>query len=262
MDAGAIDYDLVQTKELSELRWKIREKLWDAKEGWLSSRKSRSWFQWLIGSQGDLLPPSNPNYNVDESYIALGPEVWDEMMLGMNEGCLGNRPHVQVKEVLSIPVIEESENKEIVETNTKEEIQKDESSQETQKTQEKENETPPKNEEEISPKSEEETPKVDDKEIQKPLNPSDLSIDNLNAYFPIPSIGFIPAYDQVGWKAFPKRIFGFFHERHTFETVGQETLKIVLGSKRPCLVNEIVYEKDNVMLNLNEPLVAKTLIHT
>ena len=121
----------------------------------------RTWYQWLWGVQPVSTTYENTSYHPEEGLIAIGSDVWNQVILGLNEGSLGTRP-------------------------TPEQIAKNEA--DNQKESFKDTETPSEN-------------KNDDKQVTKKEIEILLSQDNLPPNFSLPTLGYISGDHEIGFFA-------------------------------------------------------------
>ena len=63
------------------------------------------------------------------------------------------------------------------------------------------------------------------------INNSPSSHPSTDNSISLPTLGFIPGRNLVGWKYFPYRIFRWFVERDVLQEIGTEALKIALNEK-------------------------------
>ena len=210
-DAAALDYEFISTKDLQDIRIHARDKLWDAKQGWVprGSPARRSYWQWISGVPKSTLPtgdPSNPDYHPEQGFLALGPEAWEELIQGVQDGALGNKSLLVTREV---------------------EVRDDDTPVEAS--------------------------------LQTFLPIESLSMEQLPPTFPLPILGFLPGREQTGWKSFPKRIFGYFHQRWAARQVGDVAVKVAFGKVQEAKIDSVVYPTDDITLNTLDPLLIKRL---
>ena len=112
-DAGGLDYQVVEPDHISDIILKVRDTVWNAKKQHKNemeaekrklAKASRSWFSWpsnetIAQEQADLEQRLNnqflphiykPIYNPAIGLVAVGPNAWRHLLLGLDEGCLTN----------------------------------------------------------------------------------------------------------------------------------------------------------------------------
>ncbi|KAJ3010031.1 mitochondrial import inner membrane translocase subunit tim54 [Thoreauomyces humboldtii] len=85
-DAAALDYDVVEPKVAGLVRDQVRELIWTAKD---ESRRPPAPYNPMLGPQTFL---ARPKYDPSEGLVAVGPNAWREVLRGLNEGCMAERP--------------------------------------------------------------------------------------------------------------------------------------------------------------------------
>ncbi|KAJ3334392.1 mitochondrial import inner membrane translocase subunit tim54 [Blyttiomyces sp. JEL0837] len=208
-DAGALDYELINPERHGEVRSSVRDYIWTGKEE-LSKHlyekqhpTPRTWFQYLFPAPFNpiekILKDLDTKYRPEDGIIAVGPDSWNEMLQGLNDGCLSERSHP----VPEPPPFEEpthpGEHKTIQEAaaKLKEEYEKVKAKWETDR-------------------------------LYPVVKRGDL---NLPKELELPVVGYLPARNNSGWSGFWRRNGGWFNQRSIMREVGEEALKIVLDQR-------------------------------
>ncbi|KAI9012899.1 inner membrane protein import complex subunit Tim54-domain-containing protein [Gaertneriomyces semiglobifer] len=91
-DAAALDYEVVEPKAPSLTRKAVRESVWAGKDELRSRPVNHQYEPDPLAWLGN--PLERPKYRPDEGLVAVGPNAWREILLGLNEGMLAERPIV------------------------------------------------------------------------------------------------------------------------------------------------------------------------
>ncbi|KAJ3191373.1 mitochondrial import inner membrane translocase subunit tim54 [Irineochytrium annulatum] len=220
-DAAGMDYDLVTPDRVGEARSLVRELIWDGKKEHSAIRsrplppKPSGWAAWLgfrpatddFGLIGNILRDleNRPKYVPEEGLVAVGPEAWTEMLQGVNDGCLTDRPAPLV--LPPVPEITE------VFEEGKEGDKKKKAAEDARVKLEKEREA------EILRYS-----------LYPPLT---RDAGHLPPWFPVKPVGFVTGLNLIGWGHFPRKILCWFTARQIMREVGESALVVARDATRP-----------------------------
>ncbi|KAJ3171576.1 mitochondrial import inner membrane translocase subunit tim54 [Geranomyces variabilis] len=188
-DSAALDYEICEPKVSGQVRDSVRELLWTGKD------EQRAWDQQRYRYDPHAPPVfilDRPKFDSGEGLVAVGPNAWREVLRGLRDGCLAERPlpPPPPPATLELDAAMDGGDKTSDEKKEKEKV------------------------------------------VEPPAAPLEYSVTNLPS-FPIPPVGFISGRNQSGWTGFPRRIFGWFNERHTAREIGEEALRVAFGRVRP-----------------------------
>eukprot|EP00842_Homolaphlyctis_polyrhiza_P000239 jgi/Hompol1/1215/HPOL_001057-RA len=248
LDAAAIDYVVVEPSHAARARAVAADALWaahaslrdqsiqrdlDLARAAEKARFDNSWLGALrnfffVKAQEERkrpLPPAFtlPKYDPSVGIVAVGPLVWRNVLLGIQDGaCLpppaGHR-HAQ---------------------SDLESIQNAQSDPQSQ---------PPELFPAIKASSQPFATIGTDSDSGSNADPFSLPV-LLPPSVEFPPIGYITGKDQSGFVGFPSRVAGFFNERSLAASIGEETLKIVMEHTRPFVrgVDELLGSEDLVSI--------------
>ncbi|KAI8920283.1 inner membrane protein import complex subunit Tim54-domain-containing protein [Powellomyces hirtus] len=88
-DAAALDYEILEPKVAGQVRDSVRELLWTGKD----EHRARA----ASGHKYNPFTPPAPilerdKFDAGEGLVAVGPNAWREVLRGVSEGCLAERP--------------------------------------------------------------------------------------------------------------------------------------------------------------------------
>ncbi|RKO91213.1 inner membrane protein import complex subunit Tim54-domain-containing protein [Blyttiomyces helicus] len=180
------DYDLVEPKKVGGVRTQVRDLIWTGKDEAKQPAAPSAVFE------NPYVATAPPKYLPENGLVAVGPGAWREMLRGLREGCLAERPPPPpAEDPLPTP-------------------------------------TPSIDGETLNPDVPTPTPTPAPTPASTPLDLSDTNIPQI----PLPPVGYITGRNMVGWSKFPARIYAWFHERDTIAEVGEEALQIAFGRTR------------------------------
>ncbi|KAI9100396.1 mitochondrial import inner membrane translocase subunit Tim54 [Phlyctochytrium arcticum] len=199
-DDAALDYELIEPKAPGQIVKSVREKLWTGKDE--AAARKASGYKYEINPFGELAVElgKRPQYDPGVGLVAIGCNGWREVLRGVKEGTMGERPPPPP------PVVE-------VAPETTTTTIPDTTASSSDESSTPEPPSPPKPEPPVDPTI--------------PLSPSNIPT------FPLPALGFLTCRNPAGWTGFPARIYGWFNERHTAREIGTQALTIAFGRVRP-----------------------------
>ncbi|KAJ1653858.1 mitochondrial import inner membrane translocase subunit tim54 [Dispira simplex] len=226
-DAAALDYDVVESKELGEIHHIICEEIQRRRRQLIPSVEEDN-------KDGATQPKvgSSPVQPVDVTTcpkIAIGRNTLVELYNGLSEGCYSSLNSLPEKE--STAAIENTN----VTTSAKL-SSLEESMVSSPATIADQSNVSPTAAENDSSSNEGEGSVLSESAPSEPSVPAPIvDYDALDRgdLPPIPPVGFINFQNRIGWTNFPRRILGFFHDTPLVEEIGKQALKIALEQRRP-----------------------------
>ncbi|TPX63287.1 hypothetical protein SpCBS45565_g06714 [Spizellomyces sp. 'palustris'] len=89
-DSAALDYEVVEPKVGGQIHHSVRDLIWAGKD---EQRALPPGYRYEPNQYSALGNPlERPKYSADEGLIAVGPNAWREVLRGLKEGALAERP--------------------------------------------------------------------------------------------------------------------------------------------------------------------------
>lgn len=89
-DAAALDYEVVEPRNAGHVRRSVRDLIWTGKDEFRARPPSYQHDPSPHAALGNPLDRSK--YEAGEGLVAVGPNAWREILRGLNEGCMAERP--------------------------------------------------------------------------------------------------------------------------------------------------------------------------